>query len=192
MKYFFQAPSVNGLLVFEDNEYLGVVLKKDIELGIATGVFNLYENINFLKVNEMANIIFKENNKKNSKLPVIDKTGALIKFISYEEFQSHFYFDEFIEGFKIANVFDNIDYPFLITNYFKKCIYANKKAFEIAGFDIVGKSISILLKKFEIKRVENGLILERNGEAYNLMIHHSETRNFTYLVYNFFTIGRKS
>ncbi len=188
MKYFFQAPSVNALLVFEDNEYLGIVLKKDIEFGITSGNFKLYENINFIKPSEVTDIIFKENNKKNSRIPVIDKTGGLINIISYEEFLSHFYFDEFIQNFKLSPIFDNLDYPMLITNYFKKCIYANKMAFEIAEFDIIGKSILHLFKKFEIKKLENGLNLEKNGETFNLIISQSRTKNFTYFVYHFFKI----
>ncbi len=34
MELFFHAPMANGILVFEDNDYLGVVLKRDIEIGI--------------------------------------------------------------------------------------------------------------------------------------------------------------
>ncbi len=186
IKYFFQAPSANGLLVFEDNEYLGVVLKKDIEFGITTKNFKLFENINFIRISEIEDIIFKENNKKSAKVPVVDKSGNLLKIITYDEFLSHFYFDDFITGFKPNSVFDDLDHPIFITNFFKRCLYTNKKGFELAEFDIIGKNISNLLKKFEIKKMDKGMLLEKNGKMYTLYISHSETKNFYFLVYDFF------
>ncbi len=186
IKYFFQAPTANGLLVFEDTEYLGVVLKKDIEFGIKEGNFKLFENINFIKISNVENIIFKEENKKNSRVPVIDKVGTLLKIISYDEFVSHFYFDDFLKNFKVSNVFDYADCPIFVTNFFKKCLYANKRGLEFAGFDIIGKNISLLLKKFKVKKMEKGLLLEKDDNIYNLYITHSEAKNFFYFIYSFF------
>lgn len=189
MKYFFQAPTANGILVFEDNEYLGIVLKKDIEFGIATGNFNLFENINMVKPVDLIQIISKDNKKRNVKIPVIDKSGKLIRIITYEEFNSQFNFEEFEQTFKIPSVIDYLEYPLIITNCFKKCLYANKNAFELAGFDIPGKKITSLLKKFEIKKFENGLLLEKDNKIYHLVISKSESKNFLYFVYNFLSFN---
>jgi hypothetical protein len=185
MKYFFYAPHANGILVFEDNEYLGVVLKKDVEYGITSGNFKLFENINILKVNELSTLLFRESSKKNAKVPVIDKAGNLIRIISYEEFISQFYFDEFVKNFKSGAFLDNLDYPLVITNCFKKCLYANKMAFNLAEFDFLGKSINLLLKKFEIKKIDRGLVLENKKDRFTLFISKSENKNFLYYVYNF-------
>ena len=186
MELFFHAPMANGILVFEDNDYLGVVLKRDIEIGIMDGNFNFFENISFIKLNQLQNSLFKKESLKANKVPVVDKTGKLIRIISFEEFQSQFYFDEFIPHFKEQNVFDNLEHPLVITNHFKKTIYANKSALELMERDIIGKNYSSLLKLFEIQMVEGSMILEKKEEIYQLSISHSLAKNFSYYVYQFF------
>ncbi len=150
------------------------------------GNFNFFENISFIKLNQLSNSLFKNDSSKNNKVPVIDKAGKLIRIISYEEFLSQFFFDEFITHFKEQNVFDNLENPLVITNHFKKTVYANKAALELMERDIVGKNFSSILKLFEIQIVEGSMILEKKEEIYHLVISHSQAKNFSYFVYQFF------
>jgi hypothetical protein len=188
MKLFFHAPAAHGLIIFEDNDYLGVVLKRDIEIGIMEGRFSLYENISMIKISQLSQTLFKSNTTKNVQVPVIDKTGALLRIISYDEFQCQFYFDEYIPHFKILGVIDDMEHPFVITNHFKKTIYANRQALELIQRDIEGKIFSEALKRFEIKNVGDFMRVINKDSSYNLIISHSESRNFSYYVYIFLKI----
>ncbi len=185
MELFFHAPAVNGILVFEDNDYLGVVLKRDIEIGIMEGNFNLFENINFMKANLIPNTIFKNEAVKNTKIPVIDKAGKLIRIISYEEFTCQFYFEDYIEKFNYENVFDYLEQPMIITNHFKKIIYANKNALEWTQKDLIGRNISPVLNQFDIRMQNSEMTIEKNGIKFRLLISHSLSKNFSYFVYQF-------
>ncbi len=185
MNLFFQAPAAHGILVFEDNDYLGVVLKRDIEIGIMEGSFNLFENINMIKLNQLTQVVFKNQTSKNLQVPVIDKAGSLMRIISFEEFQCQFYFDEYTPHFNIQNVLDELEHPLVITNHFKKTIYANKKAMEMLECDIEGKNFSEILKHFEIKTIGTFMLIENCKHSYNLIISHSETKHFSYFVYLF-------
>lgn len=188
MQYFFHAPGANGILVYEDNDYLGIVLKRDIEIGIMEGNFNLFENINFVRLNQITGVLFKNENIKNAQIPVIDKTGKLIRIISQEEFQCHFYFDEYIGHFKEQLVLDNLEHPFIMTSHFKKTIYANKAALELFEKDIIGKSFNLILKLYQIKIKDNLMVLEKNENTYNLIISHSCTPQFSCFIYQLFKL----
>jgi hypothetical protein len=188
MQLFFLAPAAHGALVFEDNDYLGVVLKRDIEIGIMEGCFSLFENINLIKMSQLTQTLFRNNNSKNLLLPVIDKGGTLLRIISYEEFQCHFFFDEYIPHFKIQGVLDDLECPLVITNHFKKAIFANRKALELIERDIEGRNFSDFLKQFNIKNVGYFMIVEKKGLSYNLIISHSENKNFSYYFYLFLKI----
>jgi hypothetical protein len=188
MELFFHAPAVNGILVFEDNDYLGVILKRDIEIGVMEGNFNLFENINFMKLAQLPPVLFKNEGLKNIKIPVVDKTGNLIRIISYEEFLSQFFFDEFINHFKTENVLDHLEHPVVITNHFKKTVYLNKSALELIERDILGKNLSIFLKTFDIKMDGEQMFLKKKDHEYRLVISSSSSKNFSFFVYQFFKI----
>ncbi len=185
MQLFFLAPAAHGLLVFEDNDYLGVVLKRDIEIGIMEGRFSLFENINILKVSQLTQTLFRNDSLKNQLLPVIDKAGALLRIISYDEFQCQFFFDEYSPRFKVQGVLEDLESPLIITNHFKKTIFANRKALELIEKDIEGRCFSDVLKHFEIKNVGDFMIVEKKGVSYRLVISHSENKNFSYYLYLF-------
>ncbi len=188
MKLFFHAPAAHGIIVFEDNDYLGVVLKRDIEIGIMEESFSLYENISMIKVSQLSQTLFRNNSNKNLQVPVIDKAGSLLRIISFEEFQCHFFFDEYMPHFKILGVIEDLEHPLVITNHFKKTIFANRKALELIERDIEGKIFTEVLNHFEIKTVGDFMLIEKKGVSYNLLISHSESRNFSYYLYLFLKI----
>jgi hypothetical protein len=185
MELFFQAPAASALLVFEDNDYLGVVLKRDIEIGISEGNFSLSENLNFVKQKDLPAVIFRENGN-GVKIPVIDREGELIRIISHEEYVCQFQFESYIPHFSEQAVLDSLEHPVVITSHFKKVVYANKKAMELFNMDLVGRNIAPVLKDFHMNVVKDSMILEQNGALYRLTISHSLTRNFSYLFYQFF------
>lgn len=188
LQLFFKTPLVNALLVFEDNEYFGVVLKRDVELGMRDNDFKLFENINVIDVYELPTVLFSHNITDNALIPVIDKTGNLIKIISYTEFESQFYFDEFIGGFLIDEVISNLDHPIIITNHFKKILYLNNRAFLMIGKDYLGGKFSDLIKSYDIEIVGDKMIVSKDDKMYHLSINYSATKKFAYHVYQFFLI----
>jgi hypothetical protein len=185
MELFFHAPAANGILVFEDQDYLGVLFKRDIEIGMSEGNFRLFENINLIKVSQLDEVLFKNGSSRNGKIPVVDKAGQLIRIISQEEFLCHFFFDEYLQHFKTQSVLDHLEHAVIITSYFKKIIYANKKALELIQNDIIGKSFSSVLKLFEIKSADSFMELEKDGRFYRLSISASVSKSFSYFVYQF-------
>lgn len=185
MELFFQAPAAHGILVFEDNDYLGVVLKRDIEMGIAEGKFVLSENLNFVNVKELSGLLFRDNGV-GAKIPVIGKDGVLIRIITHDEYVCQFHFDSYLPHFKEQNALDYLEHPLVITNHFKKAIYANQKAMELLETDVAGKNLTPILKSFHMNMVKDSMILEKNGELFRLTISHSLSKSFSYYVYQFF------
>jgi len=188
LSFFFKAPLVNALLVFEDNEYFGVVFKRDIEMGIRDGSFRLFENISTLRAEELATVLFAQQVSSDTVIPVIDKVGNLNKIISYEEFESHFHFDRFIENFSVSPVIDSLDTPIIVTNHFKRILYMNRGAYEIAGKDFTGWNISSLLKQCEIEISGDRMLATAGERTYQLHIHFSLTEIFSYHVYQFIPV----
>ncbi len=186
LQLFFQAPLVNALLVFEDNDYLGVVFKRDIERGISTGSFQLFENISFIRSDDLQTVLFSHQVTKSVRIPVIDKVGNLLRIISYDEYMSQLFFEKFIFKFDLEAVLDNLDHPLIITNHFKKVLYLNKRALEMIEKDFLGRKMSELLKNFTVEMVNDKMILTKDEAIYHLVINHSSMKNFSFIIYQFF------
>jgi hypothetical protein len=188
LSHFFKAPLVNAMLVFEDNSFLGAVLKKDIERGIIENNFNLFENINIINESEILQVLFYHNPQKNATIPVIDKGGNLIKIISFTEFESQFSLNRYLDKFKTDNVIEYLDHPVLITNCFKKILYLNREALKMIGEDFLGHKLSDLLKRFDIEIASDRMIVSKDDNMYHLIINYSSEEDFDYQVYQFFLI----
>jgi transcriptional regulator with PAS, ATPase and Fis domain len=189
LQLFFQAPLVNALLVFEDHDYLGIIFKKDIQIGITEQNFDLELNINFIDAAEVRDIILSPDREKESlKIPVVDKEGHLIKIISFSEFESQFYFNHFLESFSLEHIWDHMDHPLIITNHFNKVLYLNKEAFIMAGKDLLGSRLNKFLNQFEIEIIQDRMTLTRGDKMYHLVISHSHDDTFDYQIYQFFEI----
>lgn len=187
LQLFFQAPLVNAILVFEDNDYLGVVFKKDIERGIMTGNFQLFENISFIRTDDLQTVLFSHQVTKSVRIPVIDKVGNLIRIISYDEYMSQLFFEKFIFKFDLESVLDNLDHPLIITNHFKKTLYLNKKALEMIEKDFLGRKIPELMKSFNVEMSGDKIILTKDDKTYHLVINNSSMKNFSFILYQFFS-----
>ncbi len=118
---------------------------------------------------------------------MIDKGGSLIRIISYDEFMSQLFFEKFIFKFDLESALDNLDHPLIITNHFKKILYLNKKALEMIEKDILGRKITELLKTFTIEMVNDRMILTKDDNIYNLVINSSTMKNFSFVIYQFFS-----
>lgn len=185
---FFKAPLVNALLVFEENDYLGVVLKRDIERGLKEANFELYRNINLIHRDDLGNVLFRHQVTKSVSIPVIDKAGTFVKFISYDEFVSQLYFEKYIFKFDPESVLDNLDHPMIITNHFKKVLYLNKMALEMLQEDALGGKMASILKEFRIEINGDRMFVTKDDMTYYLIINNSSTKNFSYIIYQFFAV----
>lgn len=173
------------MLVFEDNDYLGVVLKKDIEMSLVKGDFELFQNINCVKPAQVAGMLFRGQPDQNVRIPVIDKAGGLIRIISYEEYLSCFHYSEMIERLDLFMVFDYLEHAVIVTNHFKKILYANKAALRMAGKDLPGLPFSVFLRLFEIRASGPLLEASRDGVGFHVLLSRSESAQFSYIVYQF-------
>lgn len=188
LQLFFQAPLVNALLVFEDSDYLGIVFKKDIERGVTSGDFELFENISTISVDQLPAALFGGRATKSAMIPVIDKAGETIGIISYDEFLSQLMFEKYIFRFDLEPVLDNLDHPVLITNTFKKILYLNKEALTLFQKDMAGKAFGAAIKDFEMEMRGEQMIVSRGDEMFRLFISQSPMKNFSFIFYQFFYI----
>ena len=187
MELFFHAPAANGILVFDENDYFGVLFKRDIELGLMEQNFDLESNINFIRVSQLSDVLYK-NDAKNIKIPVIDRLGKLIRIISLDEFHCHFEFNHYLPHFKPSFVLDEMDHAMVVTSHFRKVIYTNKTALELFQEDLLGKPLNSYLKKFEMKILGKTMHLYLKNKSYQLIISHSVSRNFSYNLFQFIPI----
>ncbi len=189
MELFFQAPTVSAILVFDDMEYFGAVLKRDVEIGMREGSFNLFENISLIPIESLERYLFASKADPKTKIPTIDKTGKPIRLISHREFLSQFYFENFLQKFELQNVWDYLEHPLLVTNYFKKILYLNREALLLCGKDFIGKSFSRFSKNFDIKIDGENLLFQKNDHFCRLLMSQSESKDFFYRVYQLFPIN---
>lgn len=183
LQLFFNAPLVKGLLVFEDNDYLGVVFKKDVELGVSSRKFVFDEQVNYIRFDEIQALIFCREPGPEIRIPVVDKSGSLIKIISFDEFESVFYFNRFIENFTPEKILDNLGHPLLITNCFKRILYLNKQALMLVQRDYLGERIALYFKNFSIEMIQDNMFLTQGDKSFRLLIGDSNRDGFDYLVY---------
>ena len=186
LSVFFKAPTAQAALVMEDNEYLGLFFKKDAQIGLKDPDFEFSSNINFIDRSHLKDIFFRNENHFQDLIPVIDKEGRFLRTLSFKEYQSQFFFDDFFQEFSRDGIWDNADFPLLITNGFKKILYMNKKAFLIAEKNLLGKKFHSFLKFFEIEIVRDKMILSRENEVFELRIHISQSKHFEYQIYQLF------
>lgn len=192
IRHFFNAPQVEAMLVFEDNEYFGIVLKKDVEMSLVKRNFELGGNINRVKPSQLPLLLFRGEPGKNTRIPVIDKAGNLIRIISYEEYESHFDADTFLPRFRPSATLEGLSHPLVITNHFRKILYANRKALELSRIDLPGKPFSAMLRLFEIRSLSDRMLLENADKKYHLFISASDHKGFSSYLYQFLPLETHS
>lgn len=190
LQLFFQAPLSNALLVYEENDYQGLVFKKDVQLGIQEEGFDLAMNINYIEKQDAADLILKTDTEREQiKIPAIDRQGQLLAFLSYQEFICQFSFHHFLDGFHMDRVWDALDHPLIITDYFKKVLYLNKEALLISRKDLLGQKINPFLRQFSMEIKEEKMVLLHIDKIWELVISQAKTRDFHYWIYQFFPLG---
>jgi hypothetical protein len=188
IRHFFHAPQVEALLVFEDNEYFGIVLKKDIEMSLVKKGFELGGNINRVKPAQLPLLLFRGEPGKTTRIPVIDKTGRLQRIISYEEYESQFDTDAYLPHFKPSSTLEGLAHPVVVTNHFRRILYANRRAMETAGMDLPGKPFSALLRLFEIRSLSRRMLIEKGEAHFELLITSSDFKGFSSFLYQFLPV----
>jgi len=189
MNLFFLAPTVNAILVFDDTEYLGALLKRDLEIGIKKKSFEFFENINLIRMENLEQFVLNDFSKEETRIPVVDKTGELLRIISYREFLSQFHFGKFLQDFQQREVWDYMDHPIIITNHFKKILYLNRQALNLTKKDLIGQRFSRFLKYFDIKIKDDTPLLQHHAQAYRLQKDLSESKEFFYRIYQLFPVN---
>lgn len=190
LEMFFHAPAANAILVFEENRYRGVILKRDVEMGIAEGHFAMDANVNPVRPEELSGLVFRNGGLSPGSgvpagVPAVDEEGRLIRILSREEFQCQFFFGDFRKEFDTTGVLASLEHPLIVTDVFLKTVYANEKARDLMGGELEGENLGDRLARFHISSVRDSRFLEKDGRLFRMETVRSESDRFAYRVYLF-------
>ncbi|MGL4389123.1 MAG: hypothetical protein ACRCTJ_07010 [Brevinema sp.] len=180
---FLTYPYLNALLVFDDHEFAGILLKKDIESALKSKDSFLIDKINKVSKEDLEKSIFNENPKLNMKIPFISLTGEIQDLMSYDEFVSEFFPEDFSQRLSLQEVFFCLSHPLVIMNRFKRILYLNKSAEELLSEKARGEKITDVMLGFQINCEGDRILIHRQKEMWKLIISESESKFAFYFIY---------
>lgn len=181
---FLQFPYLNACLVFDNNNFSGILLKKDLEDSLKMNDNFLVDKIINISKDAVEELLFNETPKLKMQIPFISLMGEVQGLIFYDEFVSEFFTDDFLTRLSLQEVFGNLMHPILIMNRFKRILYLNKKAEEIFSQQALGQKVSDVMLSFDINcGDDNRILISRQHECWQLLISESVTPFAKYYIY---------
>ncbi|MGL4676709.1 MAG: hypothetical protein ACRCWI_03475 [Brevinema sp.] len=181
---FLEHPHLNACPVFQDQKFLGILLKKDLENQLSRMDADIEDLIIQVPVDHLEQILFHVPPHVKTKIPYINKLGILLGALLYDEFVSEFFPRDFVTKLSFHEIFNYYEYPVLILNQFKTILYLNYQAQELLTDKVFGMKISDALLAFDISvNNEQEMILRRQEESWRLIISKSITPYAQYYVY---------
>lgn len=181
-----ECPYVTGALVLNDGAYEGVLFKKDVEALLKEEDDFFIDKIMPIHPLELEKYLFSGKPRSKNMIPCISNEGKILSSLSYEEFISEFYTEDFRLRFSLMDVFGAYEHPLLILNRFKTVIYANKEAENIFGCNSFGSKLSLLLEGFDVSICEEKMLIIHDNKQWELFVARSQTPSFCYDIYQFF------
>ncbi|MGL4562479.1 MAG: hypothetical protein ACRCVW_01305 [Brevinema sp.] len=185
---FLKHPYLNASLVFDDHDFAGILLKKDIERALKSQDNFLIDKIMNIPKDNLEKLIFTEKPKLKMQIPFISLTGEFKGMMMYDEFVSEFFPHDFTTRLSLQEVFYHVNYPILILNQFNRILYLNKSAEDLLSPKACGEKISNVMLGFEINHCNNDIIIHRQEEQWKLLIAKSQTNFASYSIYQFIQI----
>ena len=182
---FLEYSHINACLVFEDQIFQGILLKKDLERKLSDTDDSILENIIKIPVENLEDILFNEPPSIRMKIPYINCNGEILGVLLYDEFVSEFFPLDFATRLSLQEVFTYYENPIIILNQFKTILYMNNAGRELLSEKVLGIKISDALLAFQIGHEGEQLIIMRQEEQWSLIISKSQSPHAFYYIYQF-------
>ncbi len=180
---FLEQAHLKSCPVFRDNDFIGILFKKDLEQHLKSSNNDISEIIVPVSMEHLEEFLFYDTPNFKSKIPYLSPSGKVTGHLLYDEFVSEFFPEDFVTKLSLSEVFDYCEYPILILNQFKTIIYINNFAKDLLSERIFGIKAVDALISFEIDSYKGSTILKRQGEQWKLMISESKTPFASYYIY---------
>ncbi|MGL4394877.1 MAG: hypothetical protein ACRCS8_06615 [Brevinema sp.] len=189
---FLQYPYLNAVLVFDDlqtSEFIGVLLKKDIENALKSQDNFLIDKISKVSKDSLEQVIFNESPKITMKAPFISLMGEIQDDISYDEFVSEFFPEEVEHRLSLQEVFYDLNHPLMILNRFKRILYLNRAAEELLSEKARGEKVSDVMLAFQLNCDDERIYIHRQEEIWKLIISESKSKSALHYIYQMIPVS---
>lgn len=183
---FLEYPYMNACLVFEDQIFQGVLLKKDLERKLSDTNNSILDHIIKIPLENLEDIIFNDPPSIKMKIPYINCKGDILGVLLYDEFVSEFFPLDFTTRLSLQEIFTYYENPIIILNQFKTILYMNNIGRKLLSEKVLGLKISDALLAFQIGHREENIMITRQDEQWILTISKSQTPHAYYYIYQFF------
>lgn len=183
---FLLSPYLNACLVLDHQQFLGILLKKDLERKLRDQHNTIVDLIIKVPLEELEDILFNIAPSLKMTIPYINIKGTILGSLLYEEFVSEFFPHDFKMRLSFQEIFDYHEHPIMILNQFKTILYINKIAENLFSSAAFGKKITDILLAFEIVPKKDRILLVRQEEVWDLVITKSSAPHASYYLYHLF------
>ena len=182
---FLEYSYINACLVFEDQVFQGILLKKDLERKLSDIDDCILEHIIKIPLENLEDILFNEPPSIRMKIPYINSKGQILGILLYDEFVSEFFPMDFATRLSLQELFNYYENPILILNQFKTILSMNSAGRELLSEKVLGIKIGDALLAFQIGHEGEQMTITRQEEKWSLIIFKSQTPHASYHIYQF-------
>ena len=182
---FLENPHLSACLIFEENEYQGILLKKDLERRLRDDENFIHDLIINVPKDGIEDIIFNDTPNIKMGIPYFDTRGCYLGVLLYDEFVAEFFPEDFQTKLSHREIIDYFEHPAFIVNQFKTILYINKEGESLLSAKAFGQKIPNMLLSFEITMDKDKMQVLRNGQTWTLFISKSQTPFALYYIYQF-------
>ena len=182
---FLEYSYINACLVFEDQNFQGILLKKDLERKLSDTDDCILDHIIKIPLENLEDILFNEPPSIRMKIPYINSNGEILGALLYDEFVSEFFPMDFATRLSLQELFNYYENPILILNQFKTILSMNSAGRELLSEKVLGIKIGDALLAFQIGHEGEQMTITRQEEKWSLIIFKSQTPHASYHVYQF-------
>ncbi|NPV38395.1 MAG: hypothetical protein HPY78_03860 [Brevinematales bacterium] len=184
---FYQAPYVNGLVLFRGGEYEGVIFKRDLERMVGKPPFEVEKLIQRLSFAQVEEFLFVKEPSFHLAIPLLFLDRNEHRIILYPELRWYFHPEEFPLT-KVEGILREVEHPLLICSLFKRVLYQNQKAFELFEMDILGKNVYTFLREWAIEEKEGFFVVYSEKGRFRLFISEAKTKDGDMFLFQFFPV----
>ena len=182
---FLEYSYINACLVFEDQNFQGILLKKDLERKLSDTDDCILDHIIKIPLENLEDILFNEPPSIRMKIPYINSNGEILGALLYDEFVSEFFPMDFATRLSLQELFNYYENPILILNQFKTILSMNSAGRELLSEKVLGIKIGDALLAFQIGHEGEQMTITRQEEKWSLIIFKSQTPHASYHIYQF-------
>ncbi len=187
---FLEYSYINACLVFEDQNFQGILLKKDLERKLSDNDDCILDHIIKIPLENLEDILFNEAPSIRMKIPYINSSSKILGVLLYDEFVSEFFPLDFTTRLSLQEVFTYYENPIIILNQFKTILYMNNAGRELLSEKVLGIKICDALLAFQIGHEGEQMTITRQEEHWSLIISRSQTPHASYYIYQFIPYSR--